>query len=300
MWKYSVVVSPDNDLIDYCLKTDAIGALIVANNQFALRANGDFSVDDINKLQEATNKPIIVNINKLFHNHQLPQLEQYLIDLDNIGIEYIYVADLGILNIIKENNLKLKVIYNTETTITNHYFSQLSDWLGISGIEVAKEINLKEIKAICDHKQGLVSMSGHGHIYMYQSLRPLISNYQNYQQQSFDLNEEFYLYDSERDVHYPIIENEQGTHILASSDLCTIHKLHDLADLNLEYVKLDSFLYKNTDFKQILSLYVEAYELLIKDSSQYQQIAKTYLEKVEAICPYKKFQTGFLYKRTVY
>lgn len=300
MWKYSVVVSPDNDLIDYCLKTDAIGALIVANNQFALRANGDFSVDDINKLQEATNKPIIVNINKLFHNHQLPQLEQYLIDLDNIGIEYIYVADLGILNIIKENNLKLKVIYNTETTITNHYFSQLSDWLGISGIEVAKEINLKDIKAICDHKQGLVSMSGHGHIYMYQSLRPLISNYQNYQQQSFDLNEEFYLYDSERDVHYPIIENEQGTHILASSDLCTIHKLHDLADLNLEYVKLDSFLYKNTDFKQILSLYVEAYELLIKDSSQYQQIAKTYLEKVEAICPYKKFQTGFLYKRTVY
>lgn len=300
MWKYSVVVSPDQDLIDYCLKTNAIGALIVANNQFALRANGDFSVDDINKLQEATNKPIIVNINKLFHNHQLPQLEQYLIDLDNIGIEYIYVADLGILNIIKEHNLKLKVIYNTETTITNHYFSQLSDWLGISGIEVAKEINLKEIKAICDHKQGLVSMSGHGHIYMYQSLRPLISNYQNYQQQSFDLNEEFYLYDSERDVHYPIIENEQGTHILASSDLCTIHKLHDLADLNLEYVKLDSFLYKNSDFKQILSLYVEAYELLINDSSQYQQIAKTYLEKVEAICPYKKFQTGFLYKRTVY
>lgn len=300
MWKYSVVVSPDQDLIDYCLKTNAIGALIVANNQFALRANGDFSVDDINKLQEATNKPIIVNINKLFHNHQLPQLEQYLIDLDNIGIEYIYVADLGILNIIKEHNLKLNVIYNTETTITNHYFSQLSDWLGISGIEVAKEINLKEIKAICDHKQGLVSMSGHGHIYMYQSLRPLISNYQNYQQQSFDLNEEFYLYDSERDVHYPIIENEQGTHILASSDLCTIHKLHDLADLNLEYVKLDSFLYKNSDFKQILSLYVEAYELLINDSSQYQQIAKTYLEKVEAICPYKKFQTGFLYKRTVY
>lgn len=300
MWKYSVVVSPDQDLIDYCLKTNAIGALIVANNQFALRANGDFSVDDINKLQEATNKPIIVNINKLFHNYQLPQLEQYLIDLDNIGIEYIYVADLGILNIIKEHNLKLNVIYNTETTITNHYFSQLSDWLGISGIEVAKEINLKEIKAICDHKQGLVSMSGHGHIYMYQSLRPLISNYQNYQQQSFDLNEEFYLYDSERDVHYPIIENEQGTHILASSDLCTIHKLHDLADLNLEYVKLDSFLYKNSDFKQILSLYVEAYELLINDSSQYQQIAKTYLEKVEAICPYKKFQTGFLYKRTVY
>ncbi len=300
MWKYSVVVSPDHDLIDYCLKTDAIGALIVANNQFALRANGDFSVDDINKLQEATNKPIIVNINKLFHNHQLPQLEQYLIDLDNIGIEYIYVADLGILNIIKEHNLKLKVIYNTETTITNHYFSQLSDWLGISGIEVAKEINLKEIKTICDHKQGLVSMSGHGHIYMYQSLRPLISNYQNYQQQSFDLNDEYYLYDSERDVHYPIIENEQGTHILASSDLCTIHKLHDLADLNLEYVKLDSFLYKNSDFKQILSLYVEAYELLINDSSQYQQIAKTYLEKIEAICPYKKFQTGFLYKRTVY
>lgn len=300
MWKYSVVVSPDRDLIDYCLKTDAIGALIVANNQFALRANGDFSVDDISKLQEATNKPVIVNINKLFHNHQLPRLEQYLIDLDKIGIEYIYVADLGILNIIKEHNLKLKVIYNTETTITNHYFSQLSDWLGISGIEVAKEINLKEIKAICDHKQGLVSMSGHGHIYMYQSLRPLISNYQNYQQQSFDLNEEFYLYDSERDVHYPIIENEQGTHILASSDLCTIHKLHDLADLNLEYVKLDSFLYKNSDFKQILSLYVEAYELLINDSSQYQQIAKTYLEKVEAICPYKKFQTGFLYKRTVY
>lgn len=300
MWKYSVVVSPDHELIDYCLKTDAIGALIVANNQFALRANGDFRVDDINKLQAATNKPIIVNINKLFHNHQLPQLEQYLIDLDKIGIEYIYVADLGILNIIKQHNLKIKAIYNTETTITNHYFSQLSEWLGISGIEVAKEINLKEIKAICDNKQGLVSMSGHGHIYMYQSLRPLLTNYQNYQHQSFDLNEEFYLYDSERDVHYPIIENEQGTHILASSDLCTIHKLHDLSNLNLDYVKLDSFLYKNSDFKQILSLYVEAYELLISDPSQYQQIAKTYLEKVESICPYKKFQTGFLYKRTVY
>lgn len=300
MWKYSVVVSPNYDLIKYCLTTDAIGALVVGHNHYALRCNGDFTLEMIEALVKASHKPIVVNLNKLYHNDQLDELRAYVQSLNQIGVKYLCVADLGVCNLIDELGLKFEVIYNTETTITNHYFSTLSSWLGFSGIEVAKEITLKEIEAICQQKASIVGMSGHGQLYMYQSVRPLISNYQTIQQHSFELGQEFYLYDQERDRYYPVIENEQGTHILASNDLCVIHKLNDLMKLNLDYVKLDSFLYKNSDFLVIVKLYVEAYNEMINEPESYKQHRKNYLQRVEAICNYKTYSTGFLYKRTIY
>ena len=227
-------------------------------------------------------------------------VENYLNQLVSVGVKTIIVADLGIVEMVKRLNINLYIIYSTETTITNKYFSEFASDLNLLGIELAKEITLNEIKEICDYKKCQVGISIHGQIYMYQSIRRLLTNYQEEVNIKLDDNKEYRLYDNERDVYYPVIENEQGTHILSSNDLCMIHKLDDLIDVDLDYVKLDSYLYKTSDFNKILELYINAYNELINDKQSYIDNKKSYLNQVNEIAPYKSYSTGFFYKKTIY
>lgn len=300
MWKFNVVPYKDEDTFMLLSKHECIGAVIVGNNKYALRCSADFSITEIKELVQKFNKEVIVNVNKLFHNHEMMDVENYLNQLVSVGVKTIIVADLGIVEMVKRLNINLDIIYSTETTITNKYFSEFASDLNLLGIELAKEITLNEIKEICDYKKCQVGISIHGQIYMYQSIRRLLTNYQEEVNIKLDDNKEYRLYDNERDVYYPIIENEQGTHILSSNDLCMIHKLDDLIDVDLDYVKLDSYLYKASDFNKILELYINAYNELINDKQSYIDNKKSYLNQVNEIAPYKSYSTGFFYKKTIY
>ena len=300
MWKFNVVPYKDEDTFKLLSKHECIGAVIVGNNKYALRCSADFSITEIKELVQKFNKEVIVNVNKLFHNHEMMDVENYLNQLVSVGVKTIIVADLGIVEIVKRLNINLDIIYSTETTITNKYFSEFASDLNLLGIELAKEITLNEIKEICDYKKCQVGISIHGQIYMYQSIRRLLTNYQEEVNIKLDDNKEYRLYDNERDVYYPVIENEQGTHILSSNDLCMIHKLDDLIDVDLDYVKLDSYLYKTSDFNKILELYINAYNELINDKQSYIDNKKSYLNQVNEIAPYKSYSTGFFYKKTIY
>lgn len=300
MWKFNIVPYKEKTTFDIIKDEECVNGVIVGNNKYALRCSADFSITEIEQLVTNFNKEVIVNVNKLFHNHELVDLTNYLNDLVKIGVKTIIVGDLGVVEIVKTNNINLKIIYSTETTITNKYFSEFASNLDLLGIELAKEITLNEIKEVCEDKQGQVGIAIHGQIYMYQSLRRLLTNYQDEVEITLADDKEYRLYDSERDVYYPVIENQQGTHILSSNDLCMIHKLDDLIDVDLDYVKLDSYLYKPQDFNHILTLYIQAYKQLITDKQDYIEHKKSYLQQVNEIAPYKSYSTGFFYKKTIY
>lgn len=300
MWKFNVVLNKDQELIKYTNQQDAIGGVIVGDSKYCYRQMADFSIDEIKQLVDNLEKTVIVNINKLFHNQELDGLRQYLQDLSNIGVHDIMVADLAIAQLVEELNLQFNIIYTTETTITNQYFTDFAKQCGIRGIELAKEITLDEVAEIVNNKKCQVGIAGHGQLYMYQSMRPLLTNYFELQQMEIDADKQYYLYDSERDVYYPIGETQEGTHILASNDVCMIHKLNDLVALDLDYVKLDGYLYKSSDYLTIIKLYIEALTLCQMDPDAYKIKARDYLKQIKNICQYKQFSTGFFYKKTVY
>lgn len=279
-----------------------VAHILVGNNNWTIRTPKSFDLEEIEDIVANSSHQIYVPITKLIHNFEILELEKYLFSLEKIGVNGVIFSDFSVLELVKAHNLSLKLIYNTETTITNYYFSQMTKELGIEGIELAKEITLEEAVKINEQKVNMVGYCIHGHVYMYQSVRRLIDNYQkNYEIEDFNLKtEDLFLFDDERNSYYPVIENQQGTHILSANDICLINNLHKVVTSNFDYYKIDGFGYKPQEYVEVVELYQEALEMLKADSEKYIQERKTYLENIKKAVPHKHYSSAFAFKKTVY
>jgi putative protease len=273
---------------------ELINGYIVGSNKFGLRQVVDYDLTMIEELRANTDKKIYVAVNKLIHNRELKELETYLIRLSEIGIDNIIFSDMGVYQLVKRLKLNIALVYNTETTITNQYFSEFANEYGIECIELAKEITRDEIVEIAMNKQSEISINIQGHLYMYQSVRKLIDNYATTQNVEFS-ERDYYLYDQERNLHYPIVQNEQGTHLLASVDVSMINRLDRLVGNNIDYFRIDGFGYKKDEYLAIVKLYLEA----LADEN-YLDNKQTYADRIKIVVPHKSMGTGFYFKKTIY
>lgn len=273
---------------------DYISRIVVGNNTFALRQSYNFSIEEISNIMgllDNFNTKIYVSVNKLFHNNQLEELKEYLIQLDKIGIDGIIFSDFCVQYIVEENNLNLNLEYSTETTITNNSFSKFANENNISSIDLAREITLEEVNYILENKECEVAIQIHGYIYMYQSVRNIVDNFKKYQDIEFETNN-LKLYDEERDVYYPIIQNEQGTHVLASTYLSMIDNLEDINLDQVDYLKIESLGYTLDQYNKIIKLYIDKLNNLNNKTN--------YLEDIKEINKEIKYSTGFYYKKTTF
>lgn len=276
--------------------------IIVGNNKFGLRQVSEFEIEDIKAVTEVTsqfNIDCFVAVNKIMHNRDLEQLELFLINLDEIGADGVIFSDLAIPFIIEKNNLKLKQMYMTETTITNSGFSTFAKINNIDCVEVANELTLEEVNQFAKEKEVEVSVQIHGHLYMYQSIRNIVDNFSQFQEKDM-LDDNMYLFDEERKKTYPLIQNEQGTHLLAGNNLAMIHKLNEF-DLNaINFLRIDPLLYSISEYNQIIDLYVKALKLLETNSCDYENQAREMLKALKEIKKEQKYSTGFFYKKTMF
>lgn len=276
--------------------------IIVGANQFGLRQVSNFSIEDIQVVAEFAHKfelKCYVAVNKILHNHELEPVANYLQQLTLIGVDGVIFSDLAVAHIIETNNYDLELIYSTETTISNSSFSRFAHANQITGIETAKEITLDEVNEIARQKASQVMVQIHGHMYMYQSIRAMVDNFSQFQ--GIDMNrEQLYLYDSERKRGYPLIQNEQGTHLLASNNLAMIHKLDELDLENIDSLRIDPLLYTPTQYNQIVQLYVTALNQLNTNPTAYHEQRRQYLSQLKTIKVGQKYGTGFFYKNTMF
>ena len=275
---------------------DNVSTIIIGSNKFGLRQQTNFDLKQISEIKQIIDKKLYIAINKIMHNQDLIELELYLEELNKIKIDGVIVGDLGVMQIIKEKKYQFDVIYNTETTITNQYFTEFAKNNGFKGVELAKEITLKEIIEIGEQKQCDITVLIQGHIYMYHSIRPLLSNYATLQNISLE-NEKYLLFDEERQVNYPIIENEQGTHVLSSQDVCMIDKMDRLSQ-KIGYLRIDGFLYSEKQYTKIVEMYNNSIDMLV--AKTYENEKENLLEELKSICNDKNFSTGFYFKKTMY
>jgi len=283
------------------LLTQPINALIVGEKSFAIRLPGYLNLAEITQLVELDRAKIYVAVNGIFFDHQKTSLEKYLVSLSEIGVNSIIFSDMMVYQIIKKQQLNLQLIYSTETTITNSFFSEYYASIGVNTIDLAKEITYAEITEICQLKKGKVAVNIHGHIYMYHSLRPLLEDYKNVSTIDFN-NEssELFLYDEERKAYYPIVEDTQGTHILSSNDLCMIRHLDKLLTAEIDEFKIDGFGYTASEINQLTAIYIAAINDFTTDPQLYQANKNNYFQKIKALNNYKKYSTGFYFKETTY
>ncbi len=281
----------------------SIDKVIVGNNHFGLRQVSNFSLDDIKVVVDFAAKfdiDVFVCVNRLIHEADLIELTAYLHDLANLNVSGLIFSDLAVKYIVAEENLQFKLIYSTETTITNSSFSQFANENQIDGIELAKEINLAEVNEIASNKKSQISVQIHGHMYMYQSLRKMVDNFSQFQKLEMKTDNDMYLFDEERNNYYPLIQNEQGTHMLASTNMVMIHKLDELDLENIDSLRIDPLLYTPSQYGQIVKLYVLALEMINDNKELYAEQKRQFLKELKAIKQNQKYSTGFFYKKTMF
>ena len=277
-------------------------ACYLAGKKFGLRAfSGNFDEKELEesvKFAHDLNKKIYVTVNIVAHNKDFEGLDEYLKYLENIDVDGIIVSDIGIMQLAKEIAPKLELHVSTQANITNKYSAKFFCDLGAKRLVLARELSIEEIKEIRDYipKDVVIETFVHGAMCISYSGRCLLSNYLS----GRDSNRgaciqacrfEYSICEKTRKgEHYDIQEDERGTYILNSKDLCMIEYLNQLIDAGVTSFKIEGRMKSPYYVATITNAYRRALDDLIKGKPFNEKL----LEEVEKTS-HRRYTTGFYF-----
>ncbi|RBP46685.1 peptidase U32 family protein [Garciella nitratireducens] len=282
-------------------------AVYLAGKSYGLRAGaGNFSLEEMEEgvqFAHERGKKVYVTLNIIPHNADLKGLDQYIKNINKIGIDAVIVADPGVIALVKENAPNLSIALSTQANNTNWKSAKFWNDIGVDRIIVARELSLKEIKEIVEKTPNTLEIEAfiHGAMCISYSGRCLLSNYMT----NRDANRgacahpcrwKYYLMEEKRPgEYYPIYEDESGTHIFNSKDLCMIEHIPELIETGIDSFKIEGRMKSLYYVATIVSAYRKAIDLYFKDPSSY----KTDLKWIEEIkkASHRDYTTGFYFGR---
>lgn len=225
-------------------------AVYFAGKKFGLRAfAGNFEDDEIEKAvnyAHSLNKKVYITVNILAHEADFDGLKEYIEYLDKIGVDAVIVADVGIIKLIRDVAPNLDIHVSTQANVTNSYSAKFFQDMGVKRIVLARELSIEEIKKIHDAVPDIeLEAFVHGAMCISYSGRCLLSNYFT----GRDSNRgacvqacrwEYTITEKSRQgQQFPIEEDERGTYILNSKDLCMIKHLKELEEAGVCSFKIE-------------------------------------------------------------
>ena len=310
MKKPELLVTPQSIEHITALLEAGADAFVIGEQKFGLRLAGDFTVaqvEEATKLIHAAGKKVYVAVNALFHNDRLDALDEYLVQMQRIGVDALLFGDPAVIIAVRENNVTIPLHWNPETTATN--FFQVNYWgeRGSKRAVLARELSVDEVLEIKENTKHEIEVQVHGMTCMFQSKRSLLGNYFLYRDEAMEIenrkeNKNMFLHDKERKNKYPIYEDMNGTHIFSPNDMCIIEELNELFEAGIESFKIDGILQTFDYTVTVTKLYRQAIDTYFDQGEDaYDDIKSELFEQIEAIQPaLRPLDTGFIYKETVY
>ncbi|MBO5309962.1 MAG: U32 family peptidase [Clostridia bacterium] len=227
-------------------------AVYFAGKKFGLRAfAGNFDDKEIETAVEyahARGKKVYITINILAHENDFEGLAEYVQYLEKVGVDAVIVADLGIISLVRDVCPNLEVHVSTQANVLNSFAINFLAKMGIKRIILAREVGIEEIKAIRKKIPADIELECfvHGAMCISYSGRCLLSNYLS----GRDSNRgacvqacrwQYMITEITRHEgnKYEIQEDERGTYILNSKDLCMIQYLKALRDAGVNSFKIE-------------------------------------------------------------
>ncbi|RHW38626.1 U32 family peptidase [Lysinibacillus yapensis] len=285
-------------------------AFVIGEQKFGLRLAGEFSVKDIESaaaiIHEA-GKKVYVAVNALFHNDRLEALDDYLKEMQRIGVDALLFGDPAVVVAVRELGITIPLHWNPETIATNWF--QVNYWgdRGAKRAVLARELSLDEVVEIKENAKTEIEVQVHGMTCMFQSKRSLLGNYFLYREQAMEVenrkeNKNMFLHDKERKNKYPIYEDCNGTHIFSPNDMCLIDELTELFEAGIDSLKFDGVLQPEEYINTVTNCYRQAIDVFFDQGEDaYEELKGELLEKIEEIQPkLRPLDTGFIFKETVY
>lgn len=280
-------------------------AVYLGGKAFGLRAfGGNFTNEE---LQEAVDfahklgKKIYVTVNIFPHNSDIAKLPAYLTFLNEIKVDAILVADLGVFTLAKEYAPDVELHISTQASNTN--WAAVNAWaeLGASRVVLAREMSLEEIKEIREKCSVELEMFVHGAMCISYSGRCLMSNYLT----GRDANRgscaqpcrwNYALVEEKRPGQYfPVLEDERGTYIFNSKDMCLLPYLPDVIASGVDSLKIEGRMKSVHYAASVVKAYREAIDSYFAAPEQF-EVKKEWVEELDKVS-HRAYTTGFYYGR---
>jgi putative protease len=224
-------------------------AVFLGLSQFSLRAKADnFSEDGLKEaisLVHNKGKKAYVTVNIFPHNRDISEIKDHLLFLKGVEPDGIIVSDLGVFDMAVEISPDIPIHVSTQANITNFRSARFWEKLGAKRLVLSREITIDEIRGIRDNVSIDLECFVHGAICISYSGRCYISSFQanrsaNRGECTNSCRWNYALMEEKRQGEFsPVYENDRGTFILSSRDLCMIEHLDKLADAGVGSFKIE-------------------------------------------------------------
>ena len=286
------------------LKTAVIfgaDAVYIGGEAFGLRAKAkNFSMEEMKEgieFAHAHDVKVYVTANILAHNDDLEGVREYFEELREIKPDALIIADPGVFEIAKEVCPEIERHISTQANNTNYATYNFWYRQGASRVVSARELSLKEIKEIReripeDLEIGAMCISYSG--------RCLLSNYftgrdANQGACTHPCRWKYAVVEEKRPGEYlPVYENERGTYIFNSKDLCMIEHIPELIDAGIDSFKIEGRMKTALYVATVARTYRKAIDDYQKDPELYKKNMPWYLDQISN-CTYRQFTTGFFF-----
>ncbi len=280
-------------------------AVYIGGEKYGLRAAaGNFTIDEIKEgvdYAHANGKRLYVTVNIIPHNEDLEGLPEYLKELGNTGADALIVSDPSIIMIAKEVIPDMELHLSTQASNTNYKSGSFWHSLGIKRIVLARELSFDEIReTISKSPKSLeYEVFVHGAMCMSYSGRCLLSNYMvgrdaNKGECAQPCRYKYYLMEEKRPGQYmPVDEDERGTYIFNSRDLCMVEHIPELVESGIRSLKIEGRMKSSYYVASVVRAYRLALDSYM-DNPQGYEFKKEWLDELSK-ASHREFGTGFYF-----
>lgn len=291
------------------LKTAVIfgaDAVYIGGEAFGLRANAkNFSMEEMKEgiaFAHAHQVKVYVTANILAHNRDLDGARAYFEELKDVGPDALIISDPGIFTIAREVLPDMEIHISTQANNTNYGTYLFWHKMGAKRVVSARELSLAEIKEIREHIPDDLEIETfiHGAMCISYSGRCLLSSFLT----GRDANQgacthpcrwKYTLMEEKRPGEYmPVFENDRGTYIFNSKDLCMIEHIPELMEAGIDSFKIEGRMKTALYVATVARTYRMAIDDYKRDPEYYRSRIPFYKEEISK-CTYRQYTTGFFF-----
>ena len=283
-------------------------AVYIGGEMYGLRAKAkNFSREDMAegiKYAHEKGKKVFVTANITAHDKDLEGVREYFKELKEIKPDAIIISDPGVFMLAKEITPEIDIHISTQANNVN--YADFNFWYGLGATRVvsARELSLDEIAEIRNHipVDREIETFVHGAMCMAYSGRCLLSNYMT----GRDANQgacthpcrwKYHVVEENRPGEYmPIEENERGTYIFNSKDLCMIDYVPELVKAGIDSFKIEGRMKTALYVATVARTYRKAIDDWFESATLFEANKGWYAEEIKK-CTYRNFTTGFFFDK---
>ncbi|MCX6383819.1 MAG: U32 family peptidase [Actinobacteria bacterium] len=278
-------------------------AVYIGGKKFNLRSLGNnFSVSELEEAAaycHARKVKTYLTLNSIIFESEIPQLKDFLNEIKDIDFDGVIASDAAVIKLVKTYYKNPNIHISTQANVTNSIGVNMYKDLGAKRVNIAREIKFSDLKEIIKNTDIEIEVFVHGALCISHSGRCMLSKYMagrdaNKGECAHSCRWKYYLMEEERpNLFFNIVEDNKGTFIYNSRDLCLLSKLDLLIDAGVSALKIEGRMKTESYIAQTVWAYKKALEYI--KNNEFDENKKDFLLKELNKCSHRNYTVGFMF-----